>query len=254
MASRLREPFGKAGLIVAVIALVAALVGGAYAANTSGKRHHKKKNNAGLNSKQKKQVRNIAKSFQGTGPAGPQGPAGSNGNDGSNGSNGAKGDTGSQGPEGKQGPKGDTGDQGEPGPLLTSLPSGKTLTGRWGFGGKEETATNVQIAFQFPLATPPDLYLFLGGGVALVRKVGGEVEAVFEPEAYEEVEEECPGSEEEPKALAGNLCIYRGSASGASINSAHADIISADRWGAEIPMLSVAEYGTIDGSWAVTAP
>lgn len=270
MASRLREPFGKAGLIVAVIALVAALVGGAYAANTSGKRHHKKKNNAGLNSKQKKQVRNIAKSFQGTGPAGPQGPAGSNGNDGSNGSNGAKGDTGSQGPEGKQGPKGDTGDQGEPGPLLTSLPSGKTLTGRWGFGAQvriveingEEASVNpagsAQISFPFPLAAAPDLYWLLGGGFALVYKHESELpEVVVEEEAYEEVEEKCPGGAEEPQAAAGALCIYIGEKSEAGINFAQIENLKkADPWGAEIPLAVTGntEYGTISGTWAVTAP
>ena len=63
MSRRIREPFGKAGLIVAIVALVAASVGGAYAANHNGGKHHKKsKNNAGLNGKQKKQVKNISKS------------------------------------------------------------------------------------------------------------------------------------------------------------------------------------------------
>ena len=33
---RLKEPFGKAGLIVAVVALVFAMLGGAYAATSSG--------------------------------------------------------------------------------------------------------------------------------------------------------------------------------------------------------------------------
>jgi hypothetical protein len=75
---RLREPFGKAGLTVAVIALVFAMLGGAYAAG-------------GLTSKQKKEVKAIAKGFQGTGPAGPQGPAGAKGDSGAAGSSGAAG-------------------------------------------------------------------------------------------------------------------------------------------------------------------
>jgi hypothetical protein len=78
---RLREPFGKAGLTVAVIALVFAMLGGAYAAG-------------GLTSKQKKEVKAIAKSFQGTGPAGAAGPAGPQG------PAGAKGDSGAGGKEG----------------------------------------------------------------------------------------------------------------------------------------------------------
>ncbi len=83
----IREPFGTAGLIVACIALIAALAGGAYAAS-------------GLNAKQKKEVKNIAKSFQGTGPQGIAGPAGP---------------VGAQGPAGVQGLKGDTGDAGADG-------------------------------------------------------------------------------------------------------------------------------------------
>jgi hypothetical protein len=81
---RLREPFGKAGLTVAVIALVFAMLGGAYAAG-------------GLTSKQKKEVKAIAKGLQGTGPAGPQGAAGANGKDGANGSNGTNGSNGADG-------------------------------------------------------------------------------------------------------------------------------------------------------------
>jgi hypothetical protein len=81
---RLREPFGKAGLTVAVIALVFAMLGGAYAAT-------------GLNSKQKKEVKKIAKSFQGTGPAGAAGPAGAKGDTGAAGSNGQNGAPGKDG-------------------------------------------------------------------------------------------------------------------------------------------------------------
>src|SRR3954453_22689625 len=58
-----KEPFGKAGLTVAILALVLAMVGGAWAA-------------VGLNGKQKKEVRKIAKTFAGKpGVAGQQGPA-----------------------------------------------------------------------------------------------------------------------------------------------------------------------------------
>lgn len=171
MFSRLREPFGKAGLIVAVIALVAALVGGAYAANSatdSAKRHHKKKNNAGLNSKQKKQVRNIAKteakkvggSEGPAGPQGPAGPAGANGNDGQNGSNGSQGPKGDKGDTGPQGPQGDPGEDG------TFEPSGFTQTGVWsppgdpeeeGYPQAPEGASFVPISFPIPLESAPEL-------------------------------------------------------------------------------------------------
>ncbi len=95
MFHRIREPFGKAGLIVAVVALVAALAGGAYAAT-------------GLNGKQKNEVKSIAKQYAGkkgaAGPAGPAGTAGtqgSKGDAGSNGSNGAAGDDGTDGIDGE---------------------------------------------------------------------------------------------------------------------------------------------------------
>jgi hypothetical protein len=74
----IREPFGKAGLIVACIALVLGLTGAAFAA---GK----------LTSKQKKEVEKIAKKFQGTGAAGAQGATGAQGPPGAPGANGTDG-------------------------------------------------------------------------------------------------------------------------------------------------------------------
>jgi hypothetical protein len=83
------------GLIVAVIAMVIALAGGAFAAS------------GGLTPKQKKQVEAIAKKF-----AGKPGPAGAAG------AIGAKGDAGSQG---KEGPPGKEGLGGKPGKDGTSV-------------------------------------------------------------------------------------------------------------------------------------
>jgi hypothetical protein len=73
------------GITIGVIAVIFALCGGAFAA-------------AGLNSKQKKEVKTIAKGLAGkngkdgapgsTGPIGPAGPAGKDGSNGANGTNG----------------------------------------------------------------------------------------------------------------------------------------------------------------------
>jgi collagen triple helix repeat protein len=94
----IREPFGTAGLIVAMVALVAALGGTALAAKGA------------LTGKQKKEVTAIAKKFAGKpGPAGPAGPAGANG------ANGAKGDTGAKGDKGDPGAPGSPGSPGSPG-------------------------------------------------------------------------------------------------------------------------------------------
>ena len=93
MFSTLRTRFGIPGTI-AVVALVLAMAGGAYAA-------------AKLSSQEKKEVAKIAKKFAGkagpVGPAGPQGPGGANGKDGANGGKGEKGDPGTNGANGTNG-------------------------------------------------------------------------------------------------------------------------------------------------------
>ena len=81
-----REPFGKAGLVVAMVALIAALGGSAIAAKGA------------LTGKQKKEVTKIAQKYAGKpGAQGAQGPAG------------AKGDAGAPGAKGDPGPAGDRG-------------------------------------------------------------------------------------------------------------------------------------------------
>ena len=84
----LREPFGKAGLTVAVIALVFAMLGGAYAATSNGG------GKATASAKGKPGPRGKTGKTGPAGPVGPQGPAGANGKDGSNGTNGKDGTNG----------------------------------------------------------------------------------------------------------------------------------------------------------------
>ncbi|HEV7482220.1 MAG TPA: hypothetical protein VGO13_03890 [Solirubrobacterales bacterium] len=93
----IREPFGTAGLIIAMIALIAALGGTALAA-------------AKLNSTQKKEVEKIAKKYAGK--------PGANGTNGSNGAPGAKGDAGAAGTNGTAGKS-----------VVTSAASGTECTG-----------------------------------------------------------------------------------------------------------------------------
>jgi hypothetical protein len=81
----LHHRFGTAGVVLGVIALIAALGGTAFAAG------------GGLSGKQKKEVKAIAKSFQGTGPAGAAGTNGTNGTNGKNGTTGKDGTTGING-------------------------------------------------------------------------------------------------------------------------------------------------------------
>ncbi len=103
----IREPFGKAGLTVAILALVMALVGGAYAAG-------------GLTKSQEKQVKKIAKKY-----AGKPGAPGTNGTNGSNGAAGAKGEKGDTGAKGEKGDPGNTGPAGKS-VVTTALAPGGT--------------------------------------------------------------------------------------------------------------------------------
>jgi hypothetical protein len=99
MLSHLRNRFGIPG-VISVIALVFAMLGGAYAANNSGA------GKATASAKAKQGPRGKTGKTGKTGPAGPQGPAGAQG---PTGPAGAKGDT------GVKGDKGDTGNPGSPG-------------------------------------------------------------------------------------------------------------------------------------------
>ncbi len=91
MFSPLRNRFGIPG-VISVIALVFAMLGGAYAANNSsggGK--------ATASAKAKKGPRGPKGATGPAGPAGAQGPAGANGKDGANGANGSNGASGTNG-------------------------------------------------------------------------------------------------------------------------------------------------------------
>lgn len=284
----IREPFGTAGLIVAVIALVAALAGGAYAAG-------------GLTGKQKKEVTKIAKKYAGkpgaTGPAGPAGPAGASGKDGANGQDGAAGTNGvsvtSQAATAGECPAGGTkftsasgtsavcnGKNGTTG-FTETLPSGKTETGTWGFGAVAPAATPAPsvpsnglfsfISFAVPLETdlPPETAHYIAeNGKELKLKINSS----FEIEGSEAVDQAspapCPGSVEAPEALPGHLCVYEAYESddltitSEMIGKATGDAppplsFGVGRTGAMInaylinkPTTEVKAWGT----WAVTAP
>lgn len=181
MFAKLREPFGTAGLAVAIIALIAALGGGAYAANHYlGAGASKAKSN-GLT---KAQVLALIKANATTGPAGPAG---------ANGTNGAPGKEGSQGKQGEPGKEGAPGKPGTTG-FTSTLPSGKTETGTWSYAlpaGETFPPSSAPISFSIPLATP-----LKSEHVHYVKR-----EEEPQPEA-------CQGTVEEPTATKGNLCVY----------------------------------------------
>jgi hypothetical protein len=234
----IREPFGKAGLIVACLALIAALGGTAFAA-------------AKLNGTQKKEVEKIAKKFQGTGPAGPQGSAGANGKDGSNGTNGKDGANGANGANGKSvltatlnpgqggcseggltvevegsgvkksvcnGEEGEEGEQGEPGTPGTPgapgpqgepwtvgnvLPPNAVETGSWYASGSGTVYTPIS----FPIAMAAGVkaaHVFFGTGEEAEIEVS---EGVFEKTEFQK---HCPGLSYKGPLVAnpGELCVY----------------------------------------------
>lgn len=187
MLSRIHNKLGTAGLVVAIVALVAALGGAAYAASDNH-----------LSGGEKKEVKKIAKSFQGKGPTGaagaqgptgPAGPAGSAGPTGPEGPQGPAGPTGPTGKTGATGVTGPTGPEGSPWTAGGTLPSAKTETGIWSFGPTAGVQfSTVTGSFNIPLAKESKKLIFLKAGK-------GETT-------------ECPGTAENPKAAAGFTCVY----------------------------------------------
>jgi hypothetical protein len=201
MLTKIHQKLGTAGFIISIVALVAALGGGAYAAS------------GGLTGKQKKEVEKIAKKY--AGKPGATGPAGTAGAAGGKGDTGAKGDSGAAGAAGTAGANGVPGAPGAPGSPWTAggtLPTGSTETGTWSFTSpKLQNAMRVPISFSIPLAAP------LGADHVHLVNADGSKEVVFNEETFE-LEEVTPtgcgaaltpaGTAEAPKAAAGNLCVY----------------------------------------------
>lgn len=174
--------------VVMTLALVFAMAGGAYAAKkyliTSTKQ---------ISPKVLKQLKGKAGAVGAQGPAGPagaagsQGPAGPAGKDGATGPAGKDGATGPQGPAGaagKEGPAGKEGKEGSPWTAGGTLPSSKTETGTW------TIETPDAKGFQYGAASFP---IPLGSPVA---------EANIHVMEFEEKTAECPGSVENPQAVA----------------------------------------------------
>jgi hypothetical protein len=232
MFSTLRTRFGIPG-VISVIALVFAMLGGAYAASNSsdgGK--------ATASAKAKKGPRGPKGPKGDTGPPGPQGPAGPQG---------AKGDTGTAGANGKDGGQGPQGNPGTPGAAGTSakatafagaktvgsvtcneggievtsanpataicngakgadgltgftktLPPGETETGTWGVTSGLAQAI-LPISLNIPLAELPL-------GIHFVKENGQEA---FGPSGTEfRAPEFCKGAFFEPEPVPGHICLY----------------------------------------------
>jgi hypothetical protein len=223
MVSRIHDKLGTAGFVIAIVALIAALTGVAFAAG-------------GLTKKQEKQVTKIAKKYAGEdGATGPQGPKGDPG---------AKGDT---GPEGKQGAPGKDGEAGfcSAGNPECILPSGATMTGSWAAASPGAAPTGEPAkefhqawdAISFPLRVSP---------------------APGEPHYLEngaEPTEECPGNAENPSAASGNVCFYAG---GVLFNGGTGpSFTQPDPSSGVVVKFTPVDFTVrtqVFGTWAVTAP
>lgn len=245
--------------LVAVLALVFAMGGGAYAASryviTSTKQISPKVLKA-LQGKAGPAGANGAQGPAGAvGPAGPQGPAGLQGSAGTSGTNGtgvtsaalAKGNA--KCPEGGSeftsasgvttacnGKNGTTG-------FTATLPEGKTEEGHWAATGftkaGESSRTPVAMSFTIPLAEEPS--------ESNVHFIGPE-EGEGEPHA--KLPTGCSGNVSEPKAASGNVCVFaewfqRFVFYGASANESGITMFLVDRGEEEG---SAVAFGT----WAVT--
>jgi hypothetical protein len=227
------EPFGKAGLTVAILALVLAMVGGAYAAG-------------GLTKSQEKQVTKIAKKFAGkpgapgaTGPAGPAGPRGGNG------------------AQGEPGPKGE---KGSPWTAGGTLPSKASETGTWSFNwpATERGIPRAAIAsFAIPLETAlpaSAIHFILFEEEVLLNAANG-------PRFEERVPSTaCTGTVDSPTAEPGNLCIYAANEGNGAVvwsgQPAPPFPFESSKAGvtARVFLIGNEEANSGNGTWAVTAP
>jgi collagen triple helix repeat protein len=219
MFSPLRNRFGIPG-VISVIALVFAMIGGAYAASSGG--------GDATASAKKKLAKKGPRGPRGprgpAGPAGPQGPAGApgakgdKGDAGANGSNGAAGksvtvtsvDPGelecnslggaivkqegaSSGVEvcnGEDGANGQDGANGEPWTAGGTLPDGATQTGSWSWTGPTTDAA-YPTALPFAISLPAPL---------------PEANVHFSTEAN--FSDTCTGTVANPTAPKAHLCVY----------------------------------------------
>jgi hypothetical protein len=253
------------GLTVAVVAMIVALTGGAFAATGA------------LTGKQKKEVKTIAKQY-----AGKPGQTGAPGSQGAAGPVGAKGDTGGQGVPGKDGtsvtvseieagePECEAqggaivkdnkassveieicnGKDGSPWTAGGTLPPEATETGSWAFTGSSEDPSDVEkilvpISFPVPLAAE--------------RLKGADVHFSGEAEAanFFGPDKDCPTGIEDfpPAALPGKLCVYVTSGAGfeyKAIRSSFTTNKGAGSAGGYLEFVATEPVANASGVFAVT--
>jgi hypothetical protein len=231
--------------VLAVVALVFAMTGGAYAASRVIIK------NIGQISpsvqKKLKGAKGAAGAKGDTGPAGPAGPAGTAGV-GTPGAEGKAGVEGKQGVPGVAGENGEKGEKGEPWTPNGVLPSKATETGTWSDQAHEASLAISTISFPVQL------------------KEGLNTEHVhFVTESELGLVEQCKGTVEKPTAVAGNLCVYVGFLSEMEptgfgvVKDPSQPFATGNATGVAGATIFLTPHeesvtGTAYGTWAVTAP
>ena len=231
MFQRLHKQINPA-MILAFVALVFALTGGAFAASGHGGGGTSHATLTATVAKKKpapKSTRGPAgpKGATGaTGPAGAAGATGATGPAGANGTNGVgtpglEGREGKEGKEGKgkEGPKGTTGPEGQLCKTECVLPEGATETGTFSFSGAGSALTHVFTPISFPIPLPAALD---GSAVHYINK--NEEEIKYNPAVPAKWElvaasASCKGSVAKPEAEAGSLCVYEQQTAGLEMSN-----------------------------------
>jgi collagen triple helix repeat protein len=232
MLQRVRSKVGPAGLIVAVVALVAALTGGAFASAQAP---------TYLKAKVVKGPRGPRGPKGATGPVGAIGPTGPGGPAGQVGPVGPTGPLGPTGPVGHTGNTGNTGATGEP-----NLPAGATESGTWStiVQATAEMAS-IEEEFYVPISFP--LHLTFGLSNAQI---------IYVPPAESGTPGAkigCPGTVTEPKATAEKLCVYAlGSGLGNPVQPSK--LVGTHKSGTVLRFFVETAEARGYGTWAVTAP
>jgi hypothetical protein len=239
----LREPLGTAGLIVAIVALAAALAGGAYAASGA------------LTGKQKKEVEKIARKVggkaglvrvEGTPTPGAAGAAG------------REGTAGKEGVAGKEGARGEVGETG----FTETLPPGKSETGVW----SSQFPYIVHLGeFGSPISFPIPVALEAGQSGQAFFIDAAEVAAGTGSRI---TSSGCTGTGALPSAPSGELCVYAHHEENEGVSGSSHVInytgpfspLGFGPAGATLNWLVVQAGGSepasieAQGTWAVTAP
>jgi hypothetical protein len=286
MFSPLRNRFGIPG-VISVIALVFALVGGAYAAENSGdgaaasakKNNRAKKKNKGVTIQQVRRIaRQEARKFAGQGPIGPQGLPGVPGAPGTDGDDGSDGGDGKDGTDGKSvlsgegPPSAETGTDGDfyidaeaneiYGPKeLGVWGAGTPLEGSpWTAGGTLPQGARLTGGWVFgpePAGGPE--WVAIPFAIPLAAPLGSTDVDFME---LGETNTECPGTVEDPQVVDhdgtdGQLCVYAADMTDTMKALGPSRLTTgngADITGARLLLAATANNGNARGTFAVVGP